>query len=67
MTPLEQIAQLQALVEKLEKEKKELVRELNFKKAIEKEAVHRYGLVADELLMYYIHYGKIDVKEMKKK
>lgn len=67
MTPLEQIAQLQTQVKQLKKEKKELVTELNFMKNIEKEAVRRYGRVADELLLYYIHYGKLEFEERKKK
>ena len=49
--------------EELEEEIKELKRQLNFAKMVEMEAVSRYRKVADELLMYYIHYGK----EKKKK
>ena len=67
MDTLEQIAQLTELVKKLRKERRELRTELNRVRAIEKEAVKRYGKVSDELLLYYIHYGKIDIKEMKKK
>lgn len=67
MNVLDQLAQLQALVKKQRKEIKELKEELNFKKEVEIEAVRRYGRVADELLMYYIHYGKLDFKEVKKK
>ena len=67
MTTLEQIAQLIEQNKKLKKEKREAVTELNRIRIIEKEAVRRYGRVADELLLYYIHYGKIDVEEMKKK
>lgn len=67
MNTLEQIAQLSEQVKKLKKEKRELAQELNYIREIEKEAVRRYGRVADELLLYYIHYGRIDIKEMKKK
>lgn len=67
MDTFEQIVQLQEQVKKLKKEKRELVTELNHLRVIEKEAVRRYGRVADELLLYYIHYGRINVKEMKKK
>lgn len=67
MTPLEQIAQLQELVKKQRKEIKELKEELNFVKEVEMEAVRRYGKVADELLVYYVEYGRIDFKERKKK
>ena len=67
MNTLEQIAQLSEQVKKLKKEKRELATELNYIREIEKEAVRRYGRVADELLLYYIHYGRIDIKEMKKK
>jgi regulator of replication initiation timing len=63
----EQLAQLLEQNKKLKTEKKELVRELNYLREIEKEAVKRYGRVADELLLYYIHYGRIDIKEIKKK
>jgi regulator of replication initiation timing len=63
----EQLAQLLEQNKKLKTEKKELVRELNYLREIEKEAVRRYGRVADELLLYYIHYGRIDIKEIKKK
>lgn len=67
MNTMEMVAQLQEQVKKLKKEKRELVQELNYRKEIEIEAVRRYGRVADELLMYYIHYGKLDFKEVKKK
>lgn len=67
MNILDQIAQLQEQVKKLRKENRELKTELNFTKEIEMEAVKRYGRVADELLVYYIEYGKIDFKERKKK
>ena len=67
MNTLEQLAQLIEQNKKLKKEKREAVTELNRIRAIEKEAVRRYGKVADELLLYYIHYGRINVKEMKKK
>lgn len=67
MDTLEHIAQLNEQIKKLKKEKREAVTELNRIKAIEKEAVKRYGKVADELLLYYIHYGRINVEEMKKK
>lgn len=67
MNNFEQFAQLVEQNKKLKKEKRELATELNYIRAIEKEAVRRYNKVADELLLYYIHYGKIDVKEMKKK
>lgn len=63
----EQLAQLLEQNKKLKTEKRELVRELNYLREIEKEAVRRYGRVADELLLYYIHYGRIDIKEIKKK
>ena len=67
MNTLEQIAQLTEQNKKLKKEKRELKAELNRVRAIEIEAVKRYGRVADELLLYYAHYGKIDLKEMTKK
>ena len=67
MNNLELIAQMTEQLKNLRKEKRELATELNYIRAIEKEAVRRYNKVADELLLYYIHYGKIDVKEMKKK
>ena len=67
MNILDQLAQLQEQVKKLKKEKRELEEELNFRKEIELEAVRRYTKVADELLMYYIHYGKLDFKERKRK
>ena len=67
MDTLEQIAKLTEQVKKLKKEKREAVTELNYIRAIEKEAVKRYERVADELLLYYIHYGRINVEEMKKK
>lgn len=67
MNNFEQFAQLVEQNKKLKKEKRELATELNYIRSIEKEAVRRYNKVADELLLYYIHYGKIDVKEMKKK
>lgn len=67
MNMLEQIAQLQEQLKKLRKEKRELKEELNFRKQVEIEAVKRYGKVADELLLYYIHYGKIDFEERKRK
>jgi hypothetical protein len=67
MTAFEQIAQLKEQVNKLQKEKLELVEELNFKCEIEKEAVRRYDKVSSELLMYYIKYGKLDKKGKKKK
>lgn len=67
MNTLEQIAQLSEQNKKVKKEKRELAQELNYIREIEKEAVRRYGRVADELLLYYIHYGRIDIKEMKKK
>lgn len=63
----EQLAQLLEQNKKLKAEKRELVRELNYLREIEKEAVRRYGRVADELLLYYINYGRIDIKEIKKK
>lgn len=66
MNTLEQLAQLQEQVKKLQKEKRELNHELAITKEIEMEAVRRYGRVADELLMYYIKYGKIELKERKK-
>lgn len=53
--------------EDLEKEIKELKAELNFAKMIEMEAVHRYEKVVNELLTYYDRYGKLGVKEKKKK
>ena len=67
MDTLEQIAQLTKMVKDLKKERRELRTELNRLRLIEKEAVKRYGKVADELLLYYIHYGRIDIKEMTKK
>ena len=67
MDTLEQIAQLTEQNKKLKKDRRELRAELNRVRAIEIEAVKRYGKVADELLLYYIHYGKIDLKEMTKK
>jgi hypothetical protein len=67
MNTLDQIAQLQELVKKQRKEIRELKEELNFKKEVEMEAVKRYGKVADELLVYYIEYGRIDFKERNKK
>lgn len=67
MNILDQIAQLQELVKKLRKENRELKEELNFKTEVEMEAVKRYGKVADELLVYYIEYGRIDFKERNKK
>ena len=67
MNTLDQIAQLQELVKKLKKENRELKEELNFVKEVEMEAVKRYGKVADELLVYYIEYGRIDFKERNKK
>ena len=67
MNVLDQIAQLQELVKKLKKEVRELKEELNFKTEVEMEAVKRYGKVADELLVYYIEYGRIDFKERNKK
>lgn len=67
MNVLDQIAQLQEQVKKLKKEKRELTAELNFRKEIEQEAVRRYSKVADELLIYYIHYGKLDFEERKRK
>lgn len=67
MNVLDQIAQLQELVKKLRKENRELKEELNFKTEVEMEAVKRYGKVADELLVYYIEYGRIDFKERNKK
>ncbi len=56
----DRLIQLQKYIEKIEQEKKELIKELEYVKSIEKEAVRRYNKVADELLLYYIHYGKID-------
>ena len=67
MDTLEQIAQLTEIIKKQRKDIRELRTELNRVRAIEIEAVKRYGRVADELLLYYIHYGKIDLKEMTKK
>ena len=67
MNILDQVAQLQEQVKKLKKENRELKIELNFAKEIEMEAVKRYGKVADELLVYYIEYGRIDFKERNKK
>jgi hypothetical protein len=67
MNTLEQIAQLTEKIKVLRKEKKELVQELNRLRIIEHEAVQRYGKVADELLLYYIHYGRIDFKKGKNK
>lgn len=67
MDTLEQIAQLTKMVKDLKKERRELRAELNRIRAIEIEAVKRYGRVSDELLLYYIHYGRIDMKEMTKK
>lgn len=67
MDTLEQIAQLTEQVKKLRKERRELRSELNRLRLIEKEAVRRYGRVSDELLLYYIHYGRINMKEMTKK
>lgn len=66
MNTLDQIAQLQKLVKKLRKENTELKQELNFRKQVEMEAVKRYGKVADELLVYYLEYGRIDFKERKR-
>jgi cell division protein FtsB len=66
MNALDQIAQLQKLVKKLRKENTELKQELNFRKQVEMEAVKRYGKVADELLVYYLEYGRIDFKERKR-
>ena len=42
----------------LEEEIKELKEQLKQMKQIEEEAVARYKKVADELLMYYAHFGK---------
>lgn len=67
MDTLEQIAQLTKMVKDLKKERRELRAELNRIRAIEIEAVKRYGRVSDELLLYYVHYGRIDMKEMTKK
>lgn len=67
MNTLEQIAQLTEMVNTLKKERRELRTELNRIRAIELEAVKRYEKVSDELLLYYIHYGKIDLKEMTKR
>ena len=67
MNVLDQIAQLQELVKKLRKEIRELKEENKFIKEVEMEAVKRYGKVADELLVYYIEYGRIDFKERNKK
>lgn len=66
MNVLDQIVQLQNQIKELKKEKRELKAELNFRKEIEKEAVRRYTKVADELLIYYIHYGKIKERKIKK-
>ena len=54
-------------IEKLEKEVKELKEELKFTKMVEMEAVVRYEKVVNELLTYYDRYGKLGVKEKKKK
>jgi hypothetical protein len=54
-------------IEKLEKEVRELKEELKFTKVVEMEAVVRYEKVVNELLTYYDRYGKLGVKEKKKK
>jgi capsule polysaccharide export protein KpsE/RkpR len=66
MNVLDQLTNLIEENKKLKKEKRELARELKFAKEIEMEAVRRYTKVADELLIYYIKYGIIDIKERKK-
>ena len=67
MDIMDQLSQLIEQNKKLKKEKRELVKELNFLRNIEKEAVRRYEKASEELLLYYIHYGKLDIKEAKKK
>lgn len=67
MELIDQIAQLKEQVKKLKKEKRELSSELDYRKEIELEAVRRYTKVADELLLYYIKYGKLEERKKKKK
>lgn len=53
--------------EELEKEIKELKSRLKNTIEIKNEAVVRYEKVVNELLIYYDRYGKLGVKEKKKK
>lgn len=53
--------------EELEEEIKELKSRLKFTIEIKNEAVVRYEKVVNELLIYYDRYGKLGVKEKKKK
>lgn len=51
---------LQERAETLEKENRELVKELKLRKEIELEAVKRYRKVADEWLIYFVNYGSVE-------
>lgn len=53
--------------EELEKEIKELKSRLKGTIIIKNEAVVRYEKVVNELLTYYDRYGKLNIKEKKKK
>ena len=61
------ILEYERRIKGLYKEIRDLNHELKEAKKIELEAVRRYERVADELLLYYIKYGKLDIKERKKK